>query len=275
MGEEAQGTPRFSIITVCLNSGNFLRETAESVFRQTFSDFEYLVQDGESSDGSLDQLPSDGRMRIVVESDDGIYDAMNRAAAKASGDYLCFLNAGDRFPGNDILSQVSVLIDEAPDSPPGLIYGNAMDERSGKIRRSAPNLSRKSLFLDGVCHQAQWIRRDVFLGLGGLNTEYRFRADQELLLRLVEGGEPTRHVDEVFALYDGQGFSAQRESRRALDAEWKTLRSSRYSKGERFAWGVQNATRLLWLKRFVLDTATRFFPKLIEMRRSRASKKID
>jgi glycosyltransferase involved in cell wall biosynthesis len=261
-------TPRFSIVTVCLNAGSALRETALGVLEQEADGFEYLVHDGGSSDGSLDGLPDDPRIRVRVESDDGIYDAMNRAARAATGEYLCFLNAGDRFPGPDTLAKVAAALETC--SPPvDLLYGDAFDERSGKRRRAAPILSRKSLFLDGVCHQSQWIRREAFLELGGLDPAFRFRADQELLLRLVEAHRPTRYLPEVLSLYDGRGFSARKENRAALDAEWAELRRGRYTRSERLLWGLRAAAGGLWWKRLLLDLAMRWCPGLLERRRAR------
>lgn len=262
--------PLFTIVTVSLNPGVALRETVVGVLAQDEPDFEYLLQDGGSTDGSHEGLPEDKRIRVRVEKDEGIYDAMNRAAAAATGDYLCFLNAGDRFPDSSVLAKVKEALEAEGEGRPDLVYGDAFDERSGKRRRAAPVLSRKSLFLDGVCHQSQWIRREVFLELGGLDPAFRFRADQELLLRLVEQGRPTRYLPEVLSLYDGRGFSAQKANRAALDAEWATLRQTRYTRSERLAWSLASAARMLWLKRAVLDALTKWCPDLLERRRRRS-----
>lgn len=259
--------PRFTIVTVSLNAGPALRETVVSVLSQENADFEYLIQDGGSSDGSLDHLPQDPRIRLVVEKDAGIYDAMNRAARRATGDYLNFLNAGDRFARTDTLALVAKTLDASAD-PPDLLYGDSLDERSAKLRRSPKAFHRRSLFLEGICHQAQWFRRDTFLSLGGLDISYRFRADHELLLRLAEGNGRTISLGETLALYDGRGFSAAKENRAGLDAEWARLRQTRYTFRERLLWGAAAALRMLWLKRLLLDIASRFAPSWLEQRRA-------
>lgn len=260
--------PLFSIVTVSLDAGAALLGTAESVDAQTGGDYEHLVKDGESRDGSVEALPRSERRRIVVAKDAGIYEAMNEAVRLASGEYLNFLNAGDRYPDSGTLAKVRDAL--AQSGFPALLYGDALDERSAKRRRSPDPLTRRALFLDGVCHQAQWIRRDVFLELGGLDPSFRFRADQELLLRLVERGLATVRLPEILALYDGRGFSAKTENRRHLDAEWKRLRRSRFSRFERMRWGAVAALRGRWWKRIALDLATRYAPSLLRRQAERA-----
>jgi glycosyltransferase involved in cell wall biosynthesis len=263
--------PRFTIVTVSLNAGQALRETAVSVLSQEGADFEYLVQDGGSTDGSLEALPRDPRLRLVVEKDSGIYDAMNRAARHATGDYLNFLNAGDRFARPDTLAVVAKTLD-ASAAAPDLLYGDSVDERSAKVRRAPAVFNRRALFLEGICHQAQWFRRETFLELGGLDTAYRFRADHELLLRLAERRGCAVHLGETLALYDGRGFSAARENRAGLDAEWAALRRSRYSPAERIVWGTASAARMLWLKRLLLDLVSYLAPSWLERRRASVRK---
>ena len=88
---------RFSIITVCLNAGQSLLDTVERTLGQTYEHFEIIVKDGGSTDGSIEKLPSDPRIRVVTRQDTGIYDAMNQGIEEAKGDYLIFMNCGDWF----------------------------------------------------------------------------------------------------------------------------------------------------------------------------------
>ena len=103
---------KFSIITVCLNPGEKLGITLESVLGQTCEDAEIIVKDGCSRDGSVEKWqrehggdPGADRVRIFVEKDSGIYDAMNQAAAHAQGEFLLFLNCGDAFPDEGVLER--------------------------------------------------------------------------------------------------------------------------------------------------------------------------
>ena len=86
---------KFSIIVVCLNAGEKLHKTLESVLRQSYTGFEILVKDGMSTDGSIEALPQEDAIRVVRQKDKSIYDAMNQAILLAEGDYLLFLNCGD------------------------------------------------------------------------------------------------------------------------------------------------------------------------------------
>ena len=146
---------RFSIITVSLNSGDDLKNTIESITAQSFKDFEVIVKDGMSTDGSIGQIEkmtgvsadkpgdqaadSDGqngesekesadkpgdqtvdsvgdRIRIIRSKDCGIYDGMNQALKEAGGDYICFLNSGDCFYDDNVLEKVSAVIDGCTDT---------------------------------------------------------------------------------------------------------------------------------------------------------------
>ena len=98
-------TPKFSIITVTYNAEKVLEDTIQSVISQTYHHIEYIIVDGASKDGTL-SIINRYRSRIhtvVSEPDKGLYDAMNKGIALASGDYLCFLNAGDCFHEDDTL----------------------------------------------------------------------------------------------------------------------------------------------------------------------------
>ena len=106
---------KFSIITVCLNPGDDLLQTINSVLEQSFSDFEIIVKDGGSTDGAIQNIPEDKRIKLIVSKDKGIYDAMNEAISYVSGDYIIFINSGDMLYCNQTLEQIhkEVLSDKA------------------------------------------------------------------------------------------------------------------------------------------------------------------
>ena len=136
-------TPKFSIITVTYNAEKVLEDTIQSVIAQTYHHIEYIIVDGASKDGTLSII---NRYRshihtVVSEPDKGLYDAMNKGIALASGDYLCFLNAGDCFHEDDTLQQMVHTINgnELPD----ILYGETAivdkDRHFLRMRRlSAP-----------------------------------------------------------------------------------------------------------------------------------------
>ena len=102
---------KFSVITISYNNAEGLRKTMESVFSQTCADYEFIVIDGGSNDGSVDIIKN-GEQKLSFwcsEADKGVYNAMNKGVSHAKGDYLIFMNSGDTFHGRDALSKVAAL----------------------------------------------------------------------------------------------------------------------------------------------------------------------
>ena len=130
-------TPLFSIITVCYNSADELERTIASIDSQTFGLYEHVIIDGASNDRTpavLESAKKDKRT-IVSEPDNGIYDAMNKGLGRAKGEYVIFMNAGDRFHENETLQYYADTI--AANDSPGMVYGqtilvDAASERAGK-----------------------------------------------------------------------------------------------------------------------------------------------
>ena len=101
-------SPKFSVITVTYNAEKVLEDTVQSVISQTYHHVEYIIIDGASKDGTLEIVDRyrDRIHQLVSEPDKGLYDAMNKGIALATGDYLCFLNAGDSFHEDDTLQKM-------------------------------------------------------------------------------------------------------------------------------------------------------------------------
>ncbi len=112
--------PLFSIITICFNEENRIRKTLESVYSQTYKNFEHIIEDGMSHDGTLAIIEKESgnylrrQLKLFSEKDNGLYDAMNRAIARASGEYLCFINSGDYLYDENTLQKVAMGIEEYP-----------------------------------------------------------------------------------------------------------------------------------------------------------------
>ena len=98
---------KFSIIVVCLNPGTKLNQTLDSILAQTCPDFEVIVKDGGSRDGSIESMRTDGRIHLYQEPDHSIYEAMNQAVSHVTGDYILFLNCGDLFYDNEVLTHTA------------------------------------------------------------------------------------------------------------------------------------------------------------------------
>lgn len=128
---------KFSIITVCLNAGNDLLETVESTLKQSYSEFEIIVKDGFSKDESICKLPQDKRIHLVQKRDTGIYDAMNQGIEVAQGDYMIFMNAGDKFYDSEVLKRIADGIEETSGD---LYYGRL---RLWQLQRKSRSMARK------------------------------------------------------------------------------------------------------------------------------------
>jgi glycosyltransferase involved in cell wall biosynthesis len=199
----------FSIVTVCLNPGPDLMPTVRSVLDQEFKDFELIIKDGGSTDGSLNALPSDPRLMLVRRTDSSIFDAMNQALALARGELVNFLNAGDTFVDPRVLSDVADVVTVYPAVP--FFYGDVEKPQSRSGYEFYPRrLSRHYLFMNTICHQGWFVRRATYLAYGGFETEHAHGADPRLLLKMLFRDRLEHmHMGRVMVRYRGGGLSAQ------------------------------------------------------------------
>lgn len=183
--------PLISIITITYNAASTLGATMQSVKSQRFSGYEHLVIDGASTDATLMVARRQGsdKVRIISEPDRGLYDAMNKGLRFAKGEYVLFLNAGDRFASSDILEYYA----EAAGNHPAVIYGdtdlvNAHGQYVGPRHLSAPAVLTKDSFRAGmlVCHQAFMVRRDL---APEYDLSFRLSADYDWCLRCLDRAE--------------------------------------------------------------------------------------
>ena len=183
--------PKFSIITVTYNAENVLEDTIQSVITQTYRNVEYIIVDGKSTDKTMEIVNryKDHIHTIVSEPDKGLYDAMNKGMALATGDYVCFLNAGDELHEDDTL-QLMVHSLAGVNELPDVMYGETaiVDEEGHFLRMrrlSAPEQLTWKSFREGmlVCHQAFFARRDRLVNY---DLHYRFSADFDWCIRCMK-----------------------------------------------------------------------------------------
>ena len=189
---------KISIITATYNSGSTLRDTIESVLRQTYPDIEYIVVDGASKDGTLDIVREyepmfGGRMRWVSEPDRGIYDALNKGIVMATGEVVGFLHSDDFFSSPDV---VRILADELKgngrvDAVYGDIHYVSDKDLSKCIRYYSSAYFRRWMMLFGFmpAHPSFYCRKEVYERLGVFSLSYQVAADFECLLRLIYVGK--------------------------------------------------------------------------------------
>lgn len=197
--------PKFSIITVCLNAPN-LRQTCDSIVNQTYQDFEWLVIDGGSNQETLD-IFEQYRNRIdffVSEKDNGIYNAMNKGIANATGEYLLFLNAGDSFYSADVLDQ---FVNAGLDAD--IIYANMQYDNTKSVFVPADILDAKFWVKYSLPHQATLIKRELFNLYGPYNEKNKVVSDYEKWLEFIYVNHCTyKHVNFTGCVFDCTGLSS-------------------------------------------------------------------
>lgn len=226
---------RFSIVTVCLNPGGYLKEAILSVIHQDFGDFEYLIVDGGSTDGSLDVIRrfAAADARIIWESsrDGGISEAMNRGLARARGEILSFLHADDRYADPTVLGVVDRSFTAVP-QPLWVTGGIREIDAMGNEVRKLPvrRFSQRRLLRNNILyHPATFVSLKGFERVGGFDNSLRYAMDYDLWLRLGRISSPVRisRVLADFRVHDGSLSTTNR--RAALEEEYAVR--CRYAQG--------------------------------------------
>jgi glycosyltransferase involved in cell wall biosynthesis len=179
-----------SILTVTYNSLTTLKEAYASLLGQSFKDWEWIVQDGGSTDGTLEWLESlsDTRVNWVSEKDHGIYDALNKAVGRAKGEWIGLLHSDDLYPNAEVLSQVVAALKTTIDG----VYGDlnyVLEKDTQKVLRHwqseafSPTLLRKGWMPP---HPTLFLRKEVYAKVGGFDTRYRIAADYDFILRVFQ-----------------------------------------------------------------------------------------
>lgn len=200
---------KLSIITINLNNAAGLKKTVESIVWQIFCDYEFIVIDGGSTDGSLDVIHSHAA-RItywVSEPDAGIFSAMNKGLRQACGEYVYFLNSGDWLVSPGVLDLIFAKNAYHED----LLYGNTVRPDGANRFREWPQpdeLTVARFFGFGICHQTIFYKRELFDTLGKYDETLKIVADWEFNIRVLLAGRSTRHLPFPVAHYDGLGISA-------------------------------------------------------------------
>ena len=181
-----------SIITITYNAGKEIEATMRSVAEQTYTDYEHIIVDGASTDATLEIVAryASDKVRVYSKPDKGIYHGMNRALKYAQGDYVIFLNAGDRFASPETLAAYAAAAGEDAD----IVYGDTMIiDSNGTLLRprhhSAPEQLTYESYKKGmlVCHQAFMVKRAI---APEFDRRYRLSADYDWSLACIANSDP-------------------------------------------------------------------------------------
>jgi glycosyltransferase involved in cell wall biosynthesis len=205
---------KISIITVCLNSAATIRDTVESATAQDHADREYIVVDGGSTDGTLDLVRAYGRRvdKLITGPDKGIYDALNKGIAAATGDVIGVLHADDIYESPDVLSTVARAFSAAPHAD--IVFGDLVFVRPTDLRRVVRRYSSKAFrpwrlrFGWMPPHPASFIRRSAYARLGPYAIDLKIASDYEMFVKafLMHKLEYAR-IDQVLVRMRAGGLS--------------------------------------------------------------------
>ncbi len=208
--------PLISIITPTFNCKSKLERTVQSVLSQSYTNFEFLLIDGKSQDGTQEWLAeiSDPRVKYISEADDGVYDAMNKGIRHVQGKYLYFLGAGDELLP-DALLEISNYLNKEIFS---IIYGNVL-WGNGEIYDG--EYFKLKLCLRNICHQAIFYKRNVFEILGVFDLKYKLYADWVLNIRCFGNSDlKTCYAPITVAMYEAGGISEEGDPNFQLDKKF-------------------------------------------------------
>jgi glycosyltransferase involved in cell wall biosynthesis len=198
--------PTITIITVTYNAAALLEKTILSVLEQTYNNVEYIIIDGSSTDTTVECIIKYSDQLAYWESkhDKGIYHAMNKGVAKATGSWICFLNAGDVFDDKFVLERVVAAI--PADKSAKILYGDVITlgkygERNEKIA-SAPCNKHRMYF----CHQSAFVSTNL-LRTYPFDESYKMSADFKFFKESYYRGDGFAHMPFPIAIYDKSGIS--------------------------------------------------------------------
>ena len=252
---------RLSIITINRNNAEGLRKTIESIFAQTNRDFEYIIVDGASFDGSVEiikefaQTLENGEWRLEnfmwsSEPDTGIYNAMNKGLKKAHGEYTLMLNSGDYLVDEYVVERVLSQLDGTD-----IIQGNVISTCAGKETLNRGYGKSDITFIDVMkghfLHQASFCRRELFGKYGYFDESYKINGDTVFYAKCLGFGDATfKYVNLNIAYYDMSGISADPNGR------WVALRK------EEDEWYAQLFSKRMWDLYYKEERKIKLYDKL-------------
>lgn len=207
--------PLVTVITITFNCIKYGRketliQSIESVQNQDYENFEHIIIDGASSDGTLELLQSYPHLKVFSEPDNGVYDAFNKGVKRANGKYIVFVNSDDYFSTN---KAISLSVDALEKNNADYSYATTylLDEKNSK--RSTMRVPKiwKSFSKMPFCHQSMFCRVDVLKEIGLFDVNNKITSDYEVYLRLLFGGYKAVEVDEHIVTFRIGGISDNME----------------------------------------------------------------
>ncbi len=257
---------KFSIITASFNPGKKLLITIKSILEQDFHDFEIIVKDGGSKDGSIENLRqneaarraiTEGKLKLLIRADRNVYDGMNQALEVCQGEYILFLNCGDRLHGRSVLGMVAEETERenCTGDVPIIFYGNTYCMRTGAMVHSAPEITGFTCYRNIPCHQSCFYDRRLFKDKK-YDTKLKIRADYDhFLWCFYKRKAEFRYMDLVTADYEGGGISETKENREIDRAEHELVIRRYMKRGEILKYKGIMLLTLAPLRRWIAESS--------------------
>ncbi len=200
--------PLISVITVCRNAEKTITKTIESVLGQTYSNLEYLIIDGASTDRTIEIIKQyepkfKGRLRLITERDAGIYDAMNKGVRLATGKIIGIINSDDWYE----LDAVERVVESYKETGDGVYYGILRVMENGK-EVMLKSTHYQFLYRDIVGHPAYFVSSKIYQTHGLFNLDYKIASDYELMMRFIQRNVRFVQVNFILANFNYGGISS-------------------------------------------------------------------
>lgn len=216
---------KFTVITINFNNKTGLEATLQSVFMQTFTNFEFIIIDGGSTNGDLETLKkNDPKINYwVSEKDNGVYNAMNKGLEKANGEYVIFMNSGDLFFDENVLEVVNQNLSNNFE----IYFGNTMliKEKTSCIEIPPSKINFSFLFYKYINHQSTFVKRTLFEKIFMFNEQSKITSDWEfLIVAICKMNVPYKYINYTICNYNCFGISSNESIVETINIEkLKTL----------------------------------------------------
>lgn len=197
-----------SLVIPTFNNEEDIKKCLLSIINQTYKKIEVLIIDGNSHDKTLEIVDEvrhnySLNIRVLSEKDEGIYDAMNKGIKFARGEWVYFLGSDDVFYNDNVLTEISVYLNEGVDIVYGDVESSRFNGRYGGV------FDEEKIYLTNICHQSIFFKKDLFDRIGVFNTRYKAHADWDHNMRWLLNSEISkRYADIVVAIYSDGGYSS-------------------------------------------------------------------
>ncbi|EKO3607652.1 glycosyltransferase [Vibrio metschnikovii] len=215
--------PKISIITVCYNAEKNIKKTLDSILSLNYENIEVIIVDGVSRDRTLEvvnkyipMLP----IKIICEQDKGIYDAMNKGIALSTGDWVIFMNSGDRFYNEKVL--ISIFSKEINED---VVAGSYFLEKNGRVYSPCSDLQSVKFGYILTCHQAMFFNKERLGGNIYYDLRYKVSSDNDMMMRLVKNKFKINFSDIVVCSFEDGGVSSTNSRQGSIDKYTAILRN--------------------------------------------------